>query len=140
MATRYVYAIERYGQYVSITMFVTSLPLDLLNKKEGSSKTHLCAVILLRRPPGPVVFVTTAHCTLLCKTENGEILPNCCCENVSSRRCSENVVCKNSPSVTTMSSDDVEVICGDWETGNAPKESSGEKYNVVFQIQVRFPC
>ena len=50
---------------------------------------HLCGVTLLRRPPGPVVFVTAAHCTLLCKSGEN-IVPNCCCENVSQRICSAN--------------------------------------------------
>ena len=47
-------------------------------------KTHFCAVTLLRRPPGPTVMVTAAHCTFLCKSEDGVILDNCCCENIRS--------------------------------------------------------
>ena len=44
-------------------------------------KLHFCAVTLLRRPPGPTVMVTTAHCTYLCK--NGDdVVDNCCCDNI----------------------------------------------------------
>lgn len=51
-------------------------------RSKHKNKTHFCAATLLRRPPGPIVLVTTAHCTYLCKSENGNIQPNCCCENV----------------------------------------------------------
>ena len=33
-----------------------------------------------------------------------------------------------------MTGDDVEVICGEWEIGNIPREESGEEYNVILQI------
>ena len=36
---------------------------------------------------------------------------------------------------------DVEVICGEWETGDKPYPTSGEDYNIVLQIDsiVRHP-
>ena len=36
---------------------------------------------------------------------------------------------------------DVEVICGEWETGDKPYPTSGEDYNIVLQINsiVRHP-
>ena len=34
-----------------------------------------------------------------------------------------------------MTGDDVEVICGEWEIGNIPREKSGEKYNLVLTIE-----
>lgn len=105
-------------------------------RRKNRERTHMCAVILLKRPPGPIVLVTTAHCTLLCKSEDGKVLPNCCCENVSGKECPETVLCGTNPSVRQMTSEDVEVICGEWETGDAPKEASGEKYNIIFQIKV----
>ena len=51
-------------------------------RSKDVSKTHYCAATLLKRPPGPIVMVTTAHCTYLCKSEDGGVQPNCCCENV----------------------------------------------------------
>ena len=53
---------------------------SLRSKYEG--KVHYCAVTLLKRPPGPIVMITTAHCTFLCKSDDGNVQPNCCCENV----------------------------------------------------------
>ena len=37
--------------------------------------------------------------------------------------------------VVEMTGEDVEVICGEWEIGNIPKEESGEAYNVIFSIE-----
>ena len=51
-------------------------------RSKHQSKTHFCAATLLKRPPGPIVMVTTAHCTFLCKSEDGNIRSNCCCQNV----------------------------------------------------------
>ena len=33
-----------------------------------------------------------------------------------------------------MTGDDVEVICGEWEIGNIPREESGEEYNVILPV------
>ena len=30
---------------------------------------------------------------------------------------------------------DVEIICGEWETGSNPASVSGEKFNILFPIQ-----
>ena len=38
--------------------------------------------------------------------------------------------------VVEMTGKDVEVICGEWETGNIPKEESGENYNVILSIEL----
>ena len=55
-----------------------------------------------RRPPGPTVMVTTAHCTYLCK-DGDSIVNNCCCENVGNVTCSENGnKCGNNPKVVEM--------------------------------------
>ena len=36
-----------------------------------------------------------------------------------------------------MSGGDVEVICGEWEIGDASMTSSEEKYNTFFVVQVK---
>ena len=51
-------------------------------RSKQQNKTHFCAATLLKRPPGPIVLITTAHCTYLCKSRDGNVRPNCCCENV----------------------------------------------------------
>ena len=33
-----------------------------------------------------------------------------------------------------MTGHDAEIICGEWETGDAPSASSGERYNIVLSI------
>ena len=43
--------------------------------------------------------------------------------------------CGEHPQVVEMTGNDVEVICGEWEIGNIPREKSGEKYNLVLAIE-----
>ena len=40
-----------------------------------------------------------------------------------------------------MDGDDAEILCGEWETGDVPRDFSGERYNVVLPIEkiVRHP-
>ena len=90
---------------------------------------------LLRRPPGPTVLVTAAHCTFLCKSDD-IVVPNCCCDNVAQTKCTDDRdKCGDNPRVVEMTGHDVEVICGEWEIGNIPREKSGEKYNLVLAIE-----
>ena len=103
-------------------------------RSKDSKKTHFCAATMLRRPPGPTIFVTTAHCTFLCKSDDDRILPNCCCENVSGQRCLDTQDCGQNPRVEEMKGTDAEIICGEWEIGDASQTSSGELYNIIFQI------
>ena len=101
----------------------------------GPDKQHHCAVTLLRRPPGPTVLVTAAHCTFLCKSDN-IVVPNCCCDNVAQTKCSDDTnKCGINPRVVEMTGADVEVICGEWEVGNVPPDVSGELYNVILQVK-----
>ena len=103
----------------------------------GRRPFHYCGVTLLARPPGPTVLVTSAHCTYLCKSREGNIVPNCCCPNVGADTCTEREECGTSPTTKEMTGDDVEVICGEWDT-NANTE---EDYNVVLPIEkiIRHP-
>ena len=110
-------------------------------RSKSLDKQHHCAVTLLRRPPGPTVLVTAAHCTFLCKSDN-IVVPNCCCDNVAQTKCSDDPVkCGQKPEVVEMTGQDVEVICGEWEVGNIPMDESGETYNVIFPIKTitRYP-
>ena len=49
--------------------------------------------------------------------------------------------CGESPGAAEMDPKEVVILCGEWETGSAPRESSGEKYNVVLGVQevIRHP-
>ena len=108
-------------------------------KRKDPSPKHYCAVTLLSRPPAPMVLVGPAHCTFLCKSFNQEV-DNCCCGGPND--CSENVKrCGKNPVVQEMKGSDAEIVCGEWETGETPPESSKEKYNVIIQIEeiVRHP-
>ena len=59
-------------------------------------------IFLFRRPPGPHVFVTTAHCTYLCKNGAG-VVDNCCCKTVGNFDCSKDInKCGSTPSVVEM--------------------------------------
>ena len=106
-------------------------------QRKDSEKRHLCAVTLLRRPPGPTVMVTTAHCTLICRSDIG-VVPNCCCENVSGRTCSNSTVeCGENPKSDVVTGEEAQIVCGEWEIGNTPQVESGEVYNVILSIKVR---
>merc|ERR1712223_688820 len=102
-----------------------------------SDKSHYCGTTILSRPPGPLVMVTAAHCVHLCKSEDGNTRPNCCCDNVSGVRCSaeSQIECGVSPSVEVMTGQDAEVICGEFQTGDLTAEESGEEWNIVLDIE-----
>ena len=36
-----------------------------------------------------------------------------------------------------MTGNDVNVVCGEWEIGTTAFSTSGEQYNVIFNIEVR---
>ena len=96
----------------------------------------ICILLSLILSAGPSVLVTTAHCTYLCQSSQGENVPNCCCKNVSNRGCLNNEDCGDDPRVVEMTGEDVEVVCGEWEIGDTPYSTSGEKYNLVLPIKV----
>ena len=110
-------------------------------RSKSNTREHLCATTLLSRPPGPIVMVTSAHCTSLCKSED-QVVPNCCCTNVGNFTCDSPIQCGDSPSVVEMTGKDAEVICGEWETGSYSYSDSGEQYNLILPIQeiVRHPA
>ena len=140
----------RYPPLLHIIEDVLRTKLDFENTKHryswlcslrsrGADSQHYSGVTLLRRPPGPIVLVTAAHTTFLCKSARDEIVPNCCCENVSGKGCRNREVCGGTPSrVVEMTGEDVEVVCGEWEIGEKPYRTSGEDFNLVLNIQVRF--
>lgn len=96
----------------------------------GLQSSHNCGVTLLSRPPGPTVLVTSAHCTFLCKSEEGNVVPNCCCPNVGPDICSEKVDCGTSPHIVEMTGEDAMVVCGEWDTAS----NDEEEYNVILRI------
>ena len=99
------------------------------------NKDHYCGATVLSRPPGPLVIVTAAHCVHICK-DDGDPLPNCCCDNVSEAECppDSGIDCGDNPGVEVMTGEDVEIICGEWETGNYTAAQSGEDFNLVLNI------
>ena len=109
-----------------------------VRSKESTPK-HFCAVSLLRRPPGPTVFVGPAHCTFLCKSARGEV-DNCCCGGPND--CTDNLSrCGDNARVSEMTGQDAEIICGEWETGDTPSNVSEETFNIFLAIKeiVRHP-
>ena len=91
---------------------------------------HLCGVTLLSRPPGPTVLVTSAHCVYICRSEEGRIVPNCCCPNVGPGVCSETEDCGTNARTVEITGDDAEVKCGEWDTAT----DTEEYYNVMLPI------
>ena len=51
-------------------------------------------------------------------------------------KCSNNTICGSDPKVVPMSENDAEVVCGEWKTGPESWSSSGENYNLIFNIEV----
>ena len=105
--------------------------------RSKQNNQHYCGTTILSRPPGPLVMVTAAHCVFLCKSQEGNTRPNCCCENVSETSCSADsgIDCGTNPRVEVMTGEDTEVICGEWETGNYTAEESGEEFNIILDVK-----
>ena len=79
------------------------------------------------------MLVGPAHCTDLCKSSRGEV-DNCCCGGPND--CSDNIVrCGTNPRVVEMTGQDAEILCGEWDTYDAPSTESGERYNIVLNIR-----
>merc|ERR1712001_92244 len=88
----------------------------------GQQPYHLCGVTLLSRPPGPTVLVTSAHCVYICKSEEGRLVPNCCCPNVGPGLCTETQDCGTNPTIVEITGAEAEVICGEWDTATDTEE------------------
>ena len=105
-------------------------------RKKSEDKRHLCGVTLLSMPPSPTVFVSAAHCVTVCRSRSlNMIVPNCCCPNVGGEMCSNNPECEDDADIVSMTGEDAEIICGEWETGPTPMDDSGEEYNVILPIK-----
>ena len=97
----------------------------------GQKSAHMCGATLLARPPGPTVLVTSAHCIYICKSEEGRIVPNCCCPNVGPGLCTDTKDCGTNATTVEITGAEAEVICGDWDTAT----DSNENYNVILSIE-----
>ena len=97
----------------------------------GQQSSHICGVTLLSRPPGPTVLVTSAHCVYICKSEEGRLVPNCCCPNVGPGLCTETEDCGTNATTVEMTGAEAEVICGEWDTAT----DTDEEYNVILPIE-----
>ena len=78
-------------------------------------------------------------------------MDNCCCGGQND--CSEDIPrCGNQPKVVEMTGkwtrkskksgdeiknlgEDAEIICGEWQTGDTPRNSSAEEYNIILEIK-----
>ena len=79
------------------------------------------------------MLVGPAHCTDLCKSSREEV-NNCCCGGPND--CSDNIErCGTKPEVVAMTGFDAEILCGEWDTSDAPLSESGERYNIVLNIR-----
>ena len=92
---------------------------------------HFCGVTLLSRPPGPTVLVTSAHCVYICMSEEGRLVPNCCCPNVGPGLCTEDEACGTNAATVEITGADAEVICGEWDSAT----DTAEEYNVILPIE-----
>jgi len=110
-------------------------------RSTGARPEHLCAVTLLSVPPKPTVVVGAAHCTYICKNENEKAISVCCCADGVEDCSDDTTKCGETPKVYEMTGDDVDILCGEWETGDTPRVLSDERYNVLLPIKdiVRHP-
>ena len=100
-------------------------------RRVGQQNSHLCAVTLLSRPPGPTVLVTSAHCAYVCKSEEGRLVPNCCCPNVGPGLCTDTEDCGTNAMTIEMTGAEAEVKCGEWDTATDTEED----YHVILPIE-----
>jgi len=101
-------------------------------RSKDQSKEHFCAVTILAVPPKPTVIVGPAHCTYLCKN-GGQRVPPCCCRT-DTTTCSGDVRCGENPEVVEMKGSDIEILCGEWETGLIPPAASKETRNIALDV------
>ena len=112
-------------------------------RTRGANSEHLCAVTLLSVPPQPTVVVGAAHCTYLCKEggPEGVRLDSCCCTAGQAGCSQDRNRCGTQPVGVEMVGGEVDILCGEWETGSAPQNNSMEEFNIALPIQkiVRHP-
>ena len=97
----------------------------------GQQSSHICAVTLLSRPPGPTVLVTSAHCVYICKNLEGRQVPNCCCPNVGPGLCTDTQDCGTNAATVEITGAEAEVKCGEWDTAT----DTEEEYTVILPIK-----
>ena len=100
-------------------------------RKMGQPSSHICGVTLLSRPPGPTVLVTSAHCVHICKSQEGRIVPNCCCPNVGPGLCTDMKDCGTNATTVEITGAEAEIICGEWDTASDTEEN----YNIILPIK-----
>jgi len=110
-------------------------------RSRGPTPQHLCAVTILTIPPKPTVVIGSAHCTYICKRSQETPVPSCCCAEGPENCADDRNKCGDNPKVFLMTGQDAEILCGEFETGPAPSDLSGEIYNVILPINkiVRHP-
>ena len=131
--------IDEVGEYNGVTIAVVPplhhtkhrYPWICSLRSVGQQSSHMCGVTLLSRPPGPTVLVTSAHCAFICKSEEGKLVPNCCCPNVGPGLCTESQDCGTNAAIVEITGTDAEVVCGEWDTAT----DTEEEYNVILPIK-----
>ena len=104
-------------------------------RTHGINPEHLCSVTLLSIPPQPTIIIGSAHCTLLCK-DRGQKVPSCCCISAGVDSCRSDLAkCGQNAFVSELLPNEVDIVCGEWETGPVPMAVSKEKYNVILQVE-----
>ena len=102
-------------------------------RRRDAGRRHLCSVTLLARPPRQTVIVGAAHCTFLCQTSAGTVVPDCCCGGQLD--CSaDRSKCPGKASVVQMTGEHAEILCGEWQTGDLSPEDSQEEFNILLPI------
>ena len=67
-------------------------------------------------------------------TSTGITLSSCCCDPTQSGCKEDKARCGRNPLAVKMDGSDVDILCGEWETGTTPQEFSDETYNVDLPI------
>ena len=75
--------------------------------------------------------MTSAHCVYICKSEEGRLVPNCCCPNVGPGLCTDTEDCGTNATTVVMTGAEAEVKCGEWDTATDTEED----YNVILPIE-----
>jgi len=108
-------------------------------RTRGRNPEHICAVTLVSKTPW--IFVGAAHCTYLCKDggQKGARLDACCCNGHASG-CSEDAVrCGEMPVAVEIDPDEIDILCGEWEMGDAGQDQSKEEFNFKVKNILRHP-
>jgi len=108
-------------------------------KTRGFRGYHRCGVTLLSAPPQKTILVSAAHCNFICKASDGFPVETCCCRDVTDiNSCKKfNSYCGPNPSLQLANPEDLNIVCGEWDTGTVAERFTPEEEVVLTVLEFK---